>query len=115
MPVGRRLTVCLTTNLNTFELRGPPAVDPDVVMTGRNPGLEFSLALLNDRRSLLGSLSTAFSRAALFKPSWVGGWTFWVLTAALLATFGLAGFAIATASSDDEDQDEQSREVADGV
>jgi hypothetical protein len=113
VPAGRRLRVCLTTTLNTFELLGAPAADPHVVMTGPKRGLEFSLALLNDRHSLLGSLSTAFSRAALFKPSWVGGWTFWVLTVALLATFGLAGFAIATAASDDEER--EPRASTDGV
>ena len=103
VPAGRQLRVCLRTNLNTFELLGAPANDPNVVMTGSKRGLEFSLALLNDRHSLLDSLSTAFSRAALFKPSWVGSWTFWVLTAGLLASFGLAGVAVTAASADDED------------
>lgn len=103
VPAGRQLRVCVTTNLNTFELLGAAADDPKVVITGAKRGLEFSLVLLNDRHSLLGSLSTAFSRAALFKPSWVGSWTFWVLTAGLLAAFGLAGVAVATASADDED------------
>jgi hypothetical protein len=101
VPAGRPLRVCLTTNLNTFELLGATANDPNVVMTGPKRGLEFSLALLNDRHSLLNSLPTAFSRAALFKPSWVGSWTFWLLTAGLLATFGLAGVAITAAAADD--------------
>jgi hypothetical protein len=103
VPAGRPLRVCVTTNLNTFELLGAPADDPHVVMTGAKRGLEFSLALLNGRHSLLDSLSTAFTRAALFKPSWVGSWTFWILAAGLLAAFGLAGVAVATASAEDED------------
>jgi hypothetical protein len=110
---GRRIRVCVTGELNTFALLGAPATDPDVAMTGPKRGLEFSLALLNDRQSLLGSLSTAFSRAALFKPSWMGRWTFWLLTAALLATFGLAGVAITTAAADDE-RDQPARSADDG-
>jgi hypothetical protein len=35
-------------------------------------------------RSLLSRLPDAFRHAALFKPSWVGPWTFWVLTAIVL-------------------------------
>ena len=110
---GRPLRVCLTGDLNTFVVLGSPAADPHVVMTGAGPGLEFSLALLNDRHSLLSSLSMAFSRAALFKPSWVGSWTFWLLAAALLATFGLAAVAIATASAEDEAGDP--RDSTDGL
>ncbi len=113
VPGGRQLRVCLTTTLNTFELLGATASDPKIVMTGSKRGLEFSLALLNDRHSLLGSLSTAFSRAALFKPSWVGSWTFWLLTAAILGTFGLAGVAITTAAADDE-RDRPTRSADDG-
>lgn len=113
VPAGRHLRVCLTSILNTFEVLGAAATDPKVVMTGSKRGLEFSLALLDDRHSLLGSLSAAFSRAALFKPSWVGRWTFWLLTAAILATFGLAGVAITTAAADDE-RDHAARSADDG-
>ena len=105
VPGRTALKVCLTTTLNTFELLGSAAVDPNVVMTGAKPGLEFSLALLNTRHSLLGSLPTAFSRAALFKPSWVGAWTFWLLAAALVAMFGLAAAAIASACAEDQAAD----------
>ena len=67
------------------------------------PGEKFSLALLSDGdRSLLGSLPTAFSRASLWRPSWVGAWTFWVLAIALLATFGLAVVAVISAAGDDD-------------
>jgi hypothetical protein len=102
-PGGRPLTVCVIGNLNTFSLLGSPAQDPNVVMSGKTPGLEFSLVLLNDRHSLLSSLATAFSRASLFRPSWVGAWTFWVLAAALLGAFGLGVMAVVTAASADED------------
>jgi len=108
------LRICLTEERNTFSLAGSPAVHPDVVMTGKVAGQEFSLVLLSGTRSLLSSLPTAFSRASLFRPSWVGSWTFWVLAIALLATFGLAVVAVASADSASDDEDrppsDQSRE-----
>jgi hypothetical protein len=64
----------------------------------------FSLVLLNDGSgSLLDSLSTAFARASLWRPGWVGAWTFWGLTVALVATFGLAVIAIADGARADGD------------
>jgi hypothetical protein len=114
VPGDRPLRICLTEDLNTFSLAGSPAVHPNVVMTGKATGQEFSLVLLSENRSLLGSLPTAFSRASLFRPSWVRSWTFWVLAIALLATFGLAAVAVASAvsASDEEDRPpgDQSRE-----
>ena len=47
--------------------------------------------------TLLSLLPTVFARASLFKASWVGAWTFWVLAVALLLTFAVAGVAVATA------------------
>jgi hypothetical protein len=103
VPGDRPLRICLTEDLNTFSLEGSAAVHPNVGMTGKVAGQEFSLVLLGDSRSLLSSLPTAFSRASLFRPSWVGSWTFWVLAIALLATFGLAAVAVASACASDEE------------
>jgi hypothetical protein len=102
---GRPLRICLVGNLNTFSVLGGPAASTSAEMTGRKPGAEFSLALLNDDRSLLGSLSTAFSRASLFRPAWVGSWTFWLLACALLAAFGLGVAAVTSAASADGEED----------
>jgi hypothetical protein len=105
VPGGRSLRICLTGGLGAFSLAVSPAVHPNVVMTGKGPAQEFSLVLLSDgRRSLLSSLPTAFSRAALFRPSWVGSWTFWLLAIALLAMFGLGAAAVASAAAADEDE-----------
>ncbi|MGZ4243147.1 MAG: hypothetical protein ACXVSE_02535 [Solirubrobacteraceae bacterium] len=101
-PGGRPLRVCVTDDAGQFSLAGSTASAPGLVATGLPAGLRFSLALLDDGGgSLIGSLSTAFSRASLWRPSWVGPWTFWVLAVALLATFGLAVFAVVTAAADD--------------
>jgi hypothetical protein len=102
VPDGRRLRVCLTDNTNVFSLAGSPASAPHLVATGGSKGQRFSLVLLSDaNNSLLNSLPTAFARASLWRPSWVGSWTFWVLTILLLATFGIGLAGVASAASAD--------------
>ena len=102
VPAGRRVRVCLTSRLNSFSLLGAPAPAPGISTRGLKAGQVFSV-VLSDRRSLLSSLGLAFSRASLFKPSWVGSWTFWVLAAALAATLVLGALAIRGAARSDED------------
>lgn len=104
-PRGRPLSVCVTGHgPPPVELLGSAPVRPGVLMTmaGKTLQAEFSLVLLgNSRQSLLTALPTAFSRAALYRPSWVGQWTFWLLAFALLATFGLGARAIGAAARAD--------------
>ena len=103
IPAHRPVTICLTPTLNSFSLDGSPAAHPTIVMThGTTPGLEFSLSLLRSHQTLLGNLSTAFGRASLFRPQWVGSWTFWLLLILVLAGFGLAAVAVAGAASEDD-------------
>jgi hypothetical protein len=97
--------VCVTSTLSTFSLDGAPASESGVVMTGHSHDLAFSLALENDHHSLLGALPIAFGRASLFKLSWLGSWTFWVLTIALLASFAVAIAAVASAADEDAAED----------
>jgi hypothetical protein len=102
---GRPLRICVLDDSGQFVLSGSTSAHPNIIMTGGVPGAEFSLVLLRGR-SLLDSLPLAFGRASLWRPSWVGGWTFWVLTIALLATFGLGvGAVLSAAAADDEDGD----------
>lgn len=98
---GMPLRVCVTGDVSTFSLLGSSAQTSNVVMTGPNHSVWFSLVLLSDHSSLLSSLPTAFSRASLWRPSWVGSWVYWLLAAALLATFGFGVVAVASASTDD--------------
>ena len=104
VPAGRRVRLCLTSQLNSFSLLGAPAPAPGISTRGLKAGQVFSV-VLQDRRSLLSSLPLAFSRASLFKPSWVGSWTFWVLAAALLATLVLGALAIGSADRSGGDPD----------
>lgn len=102
VPGGRPLRVCVTDTANTFSLSGS-APQSNILTTGKVKGAEFSLVLLsNGRGSLLSSLSTAFARASLWHPAWVGSWTFWVLAAGLLATFGLAAAAVVGAAAGED-------------
>jgi hypothetical protein len=106
VPGGRPLRICLTGHVSGFSLAGSAASSPTVAVTGVPTGERFSLVLLSDsNRSLLGSLSTAFSRASLWRPGWVENWTFWVLAFALLAAFGLGVAAVTSAASADDEED----------
>ena len=99
------MRICLTDDVSTFSLAGSAVSAPTVSATGVATGQRFSLVLLTDGGSLLGSLSTAFSRASLWHPSWVGSWTFWLLAIALLAAFGVGVSAVVSAAAaDDEDR-----------
>lgn len=99
---GRPLRVCLIADIGSLALLGSPAVHPNIVLTDGKPGLEYSLALLDDTgQSLLDSLGTAFSRASLFRPTWTGSWTFWLLAAALLGTVALGAVSISAAAGAD--------------
>jgi hypothetical protein len=104
VPGGRAVRVCLVSTLNSFSVLGGPTPDPAIIMTHANaPGVVYSLAFLQRHQTLLGSLSTGFDRASLFRPTWVGSWTFWLLLALVLCGFGLAAVAVARAAADDDD------------
>jgi hypothetical protein len=48
-------------------------------------------------QTLLALIPAMFSRAGLFKASWVGTWTFWLLSGGVLLAFVLLGTALADA------------------
>jgi hypothetical protein len=103
VPQGRAVRVCLRGRSGQLSLLGSPAVDAGVVIHGGAADSEFSLVLLRrSGQSLLGSLPLAFGRASLWRPSWVGSWTFWVLAGLLLTTILFGAVAIASAARDDE-------------
>ncbi len=52
---------------------------------GRTGFEEISLTLVRKpSRSLLSLMPTAFERATLFRPGWIGAWTYWMLAAGLI-------------------------------
>jgi hypothetical protein len=113
---GRRITVCLRST-------GPEAVS--LFGAGTTTAIQFAhvgrlapaglegatLALVFTRRhprSLLSLFPTIFRRAAVFRPSFVGAWTYWLLVAGVLAAFVLGGLAVARAVRSDAESDSQS-------
>jgi hypothetical protein len=98
---GQPVHVCVGASGGTLTVYGSGALAPGVAAHGIVPGWQFALVLTR-RTTLIGSLSTAFSRAAIFRPSWMGAWTFWLLLALLVGAFGLAAVALAKALDDPE-------------
>jgi hypothetical protein len=98
VPAGRSVTVCVSDSGGELKLRGSTSGYSGVSIAGSEPRQAFAMVVLEPGQySLLGSLGLAFSRASLFRPSWVGSWTFWSLLILLLGTFALAAAAIASA------------------
>lgn len=104
---GRAIQACVQIVDGGFSLAGSNALAAGVSMSGGPSGKQFSLLLLaGGNRSLLSSLDLAFSRAALFRPQWVGAWTYWALAIGMLLAVALAGVAILRAAAADADSDE---------
>jgi hypothetical protein len=107
VPSGQRVRICLRSRgPGVVELLGAlPASDALAADDGSATGVgRAAIALLFFRphpRSLLSMVPTIFARASLFRPSWVGPWTYWLLTAAFLGAFVLAGFAVMRAVRSD--------------
>lgn len=105
IPAHRQLRVCWTDiGPAAVDLFGSAPVQPSVRLTADGKPVAAGLALVMltpHSRSLLSQLSTVFSRAALFRPSWVGSWTFWVLLGGVIVALGLGGFAVALATDDE--------------
>lgn len=101
IPKRRAVRVCVRASSGSLTVYGAGAVAPGVATHGVNPGQQFALVLTRSG-TFLGSLSTAFTRAAIFRPSWVGAWTFWLLLALLACTLPLAGVALIRAIAENE-------------
>jgi hypothetical protein len=111
------VVVCIAARRNSLTVGGSQAAQPGVATTGVVAGEQFSLVLLTGPRSgsLLSWLPTAFTRASLWRPSWMGTWTFWLLAGALLATFGVGVVAVTSAVAADDEEYPPSRDDGGGV
>lgn len=102
---GQKVTVCVVNGGDAdYSLAGSPAIDPTVAMRvgGKRSPLQFSLTLLGSPTNTLSQLHTAFGRASLFRPAWVGVWTYWALLAGLLAAMAACGAALTAAARTDQ-------------
>ncbi len=108
LPAGQKTQVCMfNSGSSSVLLMGSAPSDlSGLLKPGIGDGHYGALAmrfLTTRSQPLLSVLPTAFSRAALFRPGWVGAWTFWVLAVALLGAFGFAAFAVNRAGGADLD------------
>lgn len=106
VPAGRRLNVCMGAGSGRIVLDGGvrPGDNPiHLRVAGRTHPYEVSLVMLERRpRPFLSLLPTIFDRAALFRPGWVGAWTFWVLALALLVGVLALGISVSRAALEEE-------------
>jgi len=106
VPAGKRITVCFlnlgTTAVALMGSGGPSDTSGAITVPATSHGQAISLLFLRPHpQSLFSMLPTVFRRAMLFRPTWVGAWTFWLLAGALLGSFALGALAIARASAAD--------------
>jgi hypothetical protein len=99
IPAGGRVAVCIENagdrRVALYGNAGIAAPSSTLRVRGRTVDNDLTLVFHTDgKRSLLGELPDMFQRAALFKAGWVGAWTFWLLT---LAVVGLVPLAVAFA------------------
>jgi hypothetical protein len=102
---GHPVTLCLQ-NLGTtpVTLMGsyPNNMSGTLRSEGKSTGYAMALSFTRPHsQSLFSMLPTIFRRASLFRPAWIGPWTFWLLGTALLAAFGLGALAVVKARIDD--------------
>ena len=78
---GERIDVCVTNDGDSrVALRGSPPDTPPPYLSDPNLEPELGVAFLRDEPSSMAALvPDAFERASLFRPAWVGAWTFWIL------------------------------------
>ena len=91
----------------------PPPGTPTRVTVERSDALadyaDIGLELnRGDDRPLLALLPDVFERASLFRPGWVGAWTYWLLLVALVIAVPVL-LSRALASASEEDDPESSR------
>jgi len=106
VPAGRRVTVCMIgAGPGPIALGGSSSAGQPVRLRvgGRATPQAVSLVMLQARgQSFFSLLPTIFRRAALFRPGWVGAWTFWVLALILLAAALALGLAVSQAAIEEE-------------
>lgn len=88
VPQGRTIDVCLenTGDANLAVIGNAEAASrTSYAVMGRTPTqTDMALRFERSARSPASMLGTVADRASLFKPSWAGAWTFWLLAALVL-------------------------------
>ena len=105
IPSGKRISVCLHNHgpsSTTVLGSGTNPLSGTVTIANKADPQAMALLFLEPHeRSLLSLVPTALRRASLFRPGWIGAWTFWALGVALLLGFGVLTIAVVRAAQDD--------------
>jgi hypothetical protein len=86
---GQRIALCVRNTGNRAAIvygnaagAAPPS---EARQGGRTLDTDLAVVFLKEReRSMLSELPDVFERASLFRPGWVGPWTFWALSVLVL-------------------------------
>jgi hypothetical protein len=86
---GQRVEVCVRNRgdraANVYGNAGAAAPPSEAKLSGRTLDTDVAVVFLKaDERSMLSELPDVFDRASVFRPGWVGPWTFWALTVVAL-------------------------------
>jgi hypothetical protein len=78
---GERVEVCVANDGDhRVALLGSPPDTPPYDLANPGLGPAIGIVFLRDKPSSMAALvPEAFERASLFRPGWVGAWTFWIL------------------------------------
>lgn len=102
---SRSVEVCLTNrSRRRIQIEGglPTSTSGRLSIEGHRARAAMALLFLRPHApSLLSALPSVFRRASLLKLSWAGAWAFWLLAAAVLAAFAVAGWAVVQADRTD--------------
>jgi hypothetical protein len=105
IPAGTRLSLCFdNAGPGALSLTGGPANRDSGALerNGHALGSAAAMVMLSPRpSSMLELLPKAFTRAALFRPTWMGAWTYWILLAAIIAAFPVVAMALRLAARAD--------------
>lgn len=105
---ARKVAACFSNAGAVDLLLTPRPGTPTRVVPARltqgSDNVDVALELVRTpERALLSEVPEIFERAALFRPGWVGAWTFWMLLAALVIGVPiLLGWALHTALEDED-------------
>jgi hypothetical protein len=94
VPAGKRFSLCFRNRGHgPLALYGsnPPREGRkgSINLRGKGVNAELTLDFLREPKSMFSLLPTVFNRAALFRPGWLGAWTFWGLLVLLLVALPL--------------------------
>ena len=109
VPAGSRIAVCLR---NAGSTKVAPFGNGDVVnglstytVDGEPAGTDITIRFQQPAQSMLSRFGEVADRAALFRPGWVGAWTYWLMAAVIplgipaLLAFALPGALRAAAAA----------------